>query len=119
VFYLGFAKETAKGCFLISHVSEGDIILHHEQNAARESRVERALLRENRYEKLDFREYLTLGFRRRSEVRCTLQMPLHRGTSLLYEQRHFTNVFTGASGSFGFHLVGTFRKKKYPSSLNP
>ena len=111
MFYLCFARETAEGCFIISNVSEGNVTLHLGQHAARESRVERDLLGENRYDKINFREYLMLGFRRRSGVRCTLQMPLHRGKSLLYEQRHFTNVFTGPVARSDFIWWGLLEKK--------
>jgi hypothetical protein len=86
--------------------------LRHGQHAARESRVERDLLREYEYGKFNFREYLMLGLRRRSGVRCTLQMLLHRGKSLLYEQRHFTNVFTGPVARSDFIWWGLLGEKK-------
>jgi len=52
-----------------------------------------------------------LGFRRRSEVRFNLQLPLHRGKSLLYTQRHFTDVFTGPVARSDFIWWGVLEKK--------
>jgi len=114
VFYFGFARKTAEGCFLISNIAECNVIVGHGQHAARESRVQLALLREYRYryENLKFREYLILGFRRRSGVRFTLQLPLHRGRSLLYEECHFTNVFTGPVDRSDFIWWGLLEKRQ-------
>lgn len=54
MFHLGFAREAAEVCFLISNVAECYVIVGHGQHATRESRVERALLTEYRYENLNF-----------------------------------------------------------------
>ena len=112
MFHLGFATETAEGCFLISNVAECNVIVGHGQHAARESRVDRTLLTEFWYENLNLLEYLISGFRRRSGVRFTLQLPLHRGKSLLYAECQLTNVFTGPVDRSEFTCWGLLEKRK-------